>query len=282
MRRTILISAAAATLVLVGLVLLKSGPAPVKDELLPDPHNPDSLVVGSALTDSLLSTSAAPGKPGAEAEARALDAAVTPLPGGAAGEGLPKGFGRLEPGQEKAYLQAAPLSRKELASVETLLKSFKLGRGREALNKLVRHLRTQGLDPLIAKDSNPSTGQMLNIRTGEALEGTKHFHAVYVEDESRNKDPFPQHLSFETRATGDCMARAEALLKKVYGGQLGEPVRRRGDEWVEWKVGDYSVWIHRLGLDDIRHDPFNARTLEDLGNCKAAIELIPEEDQAHL
>ena len=279
MRRTILISAAAATLVLAGLVLLRSGPAPVKDELLPDPLNPDAV-----LADSVLATSAAPGKPDSDAgvQARALDAAVAPLPGSAAGEGLPKGFGRLEPGQEKAYLQAAPLSRKELASVETLLRSFQLGRGREALNKLVRHLRTQGLDPLIAKDSNPSTGQMLNIRTSEALEGTKHFHAVYVEDESRNKDPFPQHLSFETRATADCMAKAEQLLKKVYGAQLGEPVRRRGDEWVEWKVGDYSVWIHRLGLDDIRHDPFNARTLEDLGNCKAAIELIPEDEQAHL
>jgi hypothetical protein len=276
MRKAIVISvAAAATLLSVGIYLLKTGPTPGVDEALSElAHTPgDSLNSTSQSSESIKSDSGS---------TVSSSSSTMGSPQGTVKEDeLPKGFGRIEPGQEKAYLKAQPLNAKELASVESFFRSFQLANGRAALNKLIKHLEAQGLEPLIAKDSNPVTGKMLTIRTSEALVGTKHFHANYLEDDSRNKDPLLQHLSFEIRGTADCMTKAEEILRKVYSMQLGEPLRRRGDEWVEWNVRDYNVSIYRLGLDDIRNDPVNARSLADIGNCKATIELIPEADHSN-
>lgn len=279
MRSKIVISMSAAVLLVAAVLLLKTGPAPVADREVPS-----SAVLE---TDTIQGASSALNKDALGGENTGRSAAAAEAPGpleGPAAQPLPAGFGRLEPGQEKAYLQAAPLNEQELRSAEALIRTFfKYGRGRASLNKLVKELEDAGLQPVLAKDSNPHTGKMLNVRTTEALEGTKYYHAVFFEDEGRNREPFAQHQSVELRASADCMVKAREIVERVFGKTLGQPVRVRGDEWIEWRVGDRSVWIHRLGLEDIRYDPINARTLADLGNCKAAIELIPEdEEQAHL
>lgn len=269
MRSRIVIIGGVAVLMLAGLAVLKTGPEPADDGVLSNPGAAGYVV------DSVKGASSSPERPADPAQGLA---SVSPGRDGAQlqGQALPSGFGRMEPGQEKAYLNAAPLSEKELRSVNTLAATFfKYGRGRSAMNKLLKALEDAGLEPVLAKDSNPHTGKMITIRTGEALEGTKNYQAQYFQDESARQEPFPQGRYFETRATPDCMQKLRELFEK----QLGPPLKTRGDEWVEWTKGDETIWVHRIGVEEISHDPFNARTLADLGSCRVGKELIPEGDE---
>jgi len=183
--------------------------------------------------------------------------------------------------EDTAYLQAPPLSEKEVESVKTMLAGFaNEERGRTALNRFVKTLNDAGLGADIAKNENPYTGRMLVVRTQEALEGTRYLHAQYFEDEDANKEPFLQHLSFEIRPSPDCMQRAKALLEELLGKRLPKPEKEPTDSWVEWKVDGYSYWIHRLGREDIPNHPFNARVMADIGSCQVAKEQIPDEDHS--
>ncbi len=181
--------------------------------------------------------------------------------------------------QAKAYLQAPPLSKEEVKSVRKLVDIFfKYQRGKDSLNNLIRELRMSGLDPVVARDFNTFTGKMLTIRTNEALEGTRYFHAQYFEDSDLNKEPFRQHLSFELRPSRNSMEVVKKIIGEKLGQKLGTPARVRGDDWVEWKKGDDSIWVQRLGAEDISSDRHNARTAEDVGSLRIAIEQIPDED----
>jgi len=178
---------------------------------------------------------------------------------------------------DQSYLQAPPLTQAEVKSVRKLIDLFfKYERGRNGLNDLIRELKVNGLDPVIAKDFNPHTGKMLTIRTNEALEGTRYFHAQYFEDDQLNKEPFRQHLSFEVRPSPDCVKVIREQVESSLGETLGKPTNERGDSWVSWKIGGDSISIHRLSALDLTGDRFNARTTADSGTCVATIEQIPE------
>lgn len=182
-------------------------------------------------------------------------------------------------GDDKAYLKEPPLSAKEIKSVKTLVSTFvKYDRGRAGLNSFIKELTDAGLEPLMAKDENPYTGKMLVVRTKGALEGTRYLHAQYFEDDDKNKEPFRQHISFEIRGSPNCMSEAKAAIEGMLGKKLGTPVKPPTDSWVEWHVDGYSWWIHRLTLDDIPNNPYNARTKRDVGVCEVAKQQIPEEE----
>ena len=70
------------------------------------------------------------------------------------------------------------------------------------------------------------------------------------------------------------MTVARGMMEKLVGQRLGAPVSA-SDDWTEWKVDGYSVWIKRLGKDDIANNPFNARTPADIGTCWVAKEMDP-------
>ncbi len=273
MRSWRVIAAGSLVLVAVGTFLIKTGPKPregLKNTSLA------KLATASKAEDSLGVLSSAIAKEASQ-ESHAGHADAKNESSDSPDLEIPEGMGKLLPGQETAYKQAPPLSAEEIRSVEKLVSSFiRPGRGRAALNRLVADLDQAGLQPVMAKSSNPFTGKMLTIRTNETLEGTKYYHATYFEDEDQGREPYPQHRSFEIRGSSDCMKRTQEAVEKMLGKNLGTPSRKTEDKFVEWQVGDETVWIHRLGLGDILHDPYNARTLADIGNCKAAIELKPE------
>ena len=248
-------------LVATAAMLLRSFPIPVPDREIVVRGAPDSV------TDQLVGRRTSVAKAGTNgADARAL---------------YPVSAKALSPADERRYLQAPPLSKEEVKSVKKLFETFfRNSRGKNSLNKLIRELRMSGLDPVMARDFNPYTGKMLTIRTNEALEGTRYFHAQFFADDSENKEPFRQHLSFEIRPSPDAMRVAQKIVEEKLGKALGTPIRVRkdeGHEWVEWKKDGESIWIQRLGAEDLNHDPLNARTIEDIGTVRAAVELIPSE-----
>jgi hypothetical protein len=251
-------------------ILLRSAPLQVADREIPGAGSPGAVIDSLAGRDSAIGKSSVSGAAGSLDGARESGATARD-----------PGAESLAPGSDadpKAYLQAPPLSKEEVKSVRTLVGTFfKYQRGKESLNKLIRELRMNGLEPVMARDFNPYTGKMLTIRTNEALTGTRYFHAQYFEDSDQNKEPFRQHLSFEVRGTRDAMAVTRKIIEENLGKKLGTPVGVRGDDWVEWKKDGDSIWIQRMGPEDLKNDPLNARTAADIGTLKVAIEQIPDE-----
>lgn len=270
MRSGKVIIAGAFVLVATAALLLRSSPMRAPDRML---GNAGSQTAEDQLSN-LDSSVSKPNSDDASAE-RNADQSTAP-------DSLTRALGVMSPksafaANDKAYLQAPPLSKAEVKSVKTLLSTFfKYQRGKDSLNKLIRELRMDGLDPVLARDFNPYTGKMLTIRTNEALEGTRYFHAQYFEDSDQNKEPFRQHLSFEVRASSDGMQVVKKIVEDSLGKKLATPVRVRGDEWVEWKKDGDSIWIKRIGADDLNNNPLNARSAEDIGSLRIAIEQIPE------
>jgi|GEM_PF-2166449 len=270
MRSRKVIIAGALVLVATATVLLRSSPLTVHDHALEG-----SAAITAA--DQLSGRDSAASKPaGADASA---EAGVSPA---GVDSTITRALGVVSPksafaANDKAYLQAPPLSKAEVKAVRTLIATFfKNHRGKDSLNKLIRELRTEGLDPVLARDFNPYTGKMLTIRTNEALPGTRYFHAQYFEDSDQNREPFRQHLSFEQRPSSDGLQVVQKIIEEHLGKKLSAPVRVRGEEWVEWKKEDESIWIKRLGAEDLNNDPLNARSPEDVGSLRVAIELNPE------
>ncbi len=276
MRGRSVIIGAALVLVATATLLLRSSPLPVLDRNLPTGEaNP-------VVTDSLESRDSSIAKTGAE-ETSMDPSAATDEASASVSTAVKRALGglaarALEPGEDKAYLQAAPLSKDEVKSVKKLFETFFASpRGKDNLNKLIRQLRLNGLDPEMARDFNPYTGKMLTIRTNEALEGTRYFHAQFFQDDETGKDPVRQHLSFEIRPSPDCMKVGQEIVEAKLGKKLGTPTSQRGDEWIEWKKDGESIWLQRLGRNDLNADRLNARTIADIGTCRAAIEQIPAE-----
>lgn len=143
-------------------------------------------------------------------------------------------------------------------------------RGTLKLNDLLQELVRTGQEPLVARDSNPDTGEMLVVRTKSPLPGTRYFHAQYFTDE--NGERFVQHMSFEYKPSPTAMAEAVAMVERNFS-DLSRPIVQRED-YVKWKKGhDYVVWVKKMNPSDLRDDPFNAYTISDNGTIRVAVEL---------
>jgi hypothetical protein len=135
--------------------------------------------------------------------------------------------------------------------------------------------------PVVTQNFNPDTGKMLIVRTGEALPGTRYFHAQFFEDE--NKQPYLQHMSFEFRPGPDAMDKAVKAVESQFPG-LGKPSIKNAD-YIQWQTkNDYIVWVKRMSAEDLKDDPFNAHTKADAGTIKAAVEqeVHDHEDDSHV
>ena len=167
-----------------------------------------------------------------------------------------------------------PQDKQELASLDRFAQALYLFSSTEQRPEfLVQKLNEAGLKPLVVQDFNDFTGKMIVVRTGETLPGTRYFHAQYFEDE--DKKPFLQHMSFEYRPDEKSLDEAIDAVRKAFGKNVG-PVQRCTKDFAAWEFGDMTAWCHQLGEEDIQSDdPSRARSKEDIGAVKCAIEQNP-------
>jgi len=138
------------------------------------------------------------------------------------------------------------------------------------VERLKESLVAKGLELVVAKDSNKFTGTMTIIRTENALPGTRYFHSqiFYGEDGA----PFIQHMSFEYKAGKSSFAEAVAAAKKQFSLATEPSVKKDG--FYSWNTTDgYVVWIKRMTAVDLKNDPYNAYSPNDVGTIKVAKEL---------
>lgn len=181
--------------------------------------------------------------------------------------------------QSLAFTVAAPtastpsvpmsFTHEERASLRTLTSLLSdVTRHPSKPTELIEQLIRNGYEPVISKDSNEYTGSMVIVRTKNTLPGTRYFHAQYFTDESGKY--FPQHLSFEFRP-GNSMADIVGQVESTFG-PLGKPAFANA-EWMEWKLpNEYTLWIKKLGAEDLEGDPFNAYSADDVNTIVVAVE----------
>ena len=219
-------------------------------------------------------------EPGSTSASYAVNGAANPN-GAAALSARASGTASVgTPHREEVWKKAAPLSKKELASVQTLLDTaFTYARPTQEPKNLIKELEKMHLEPIAAQDFNEHTGKMLVVRTESSLEGTRFFHAQFFEDEK--KRTFLQHVSFEIRPSPDCMKTGSAMIEKKLGSKL-RPVQQSAQYALYQAPGDYIVWIKRLDEEDLGPDPFNSRDPgADVGTCRVALEKDIHAHESH-
>jgi hypothetical protein len=155
---------------------------------------------------------------------------------------------------------------------------FQFTRPEAHLRDLVDYLEQSHQEPLMVRNSNADTGEMVMVRTKSPLPGTRYFHAQYMTDE--NNQGFVQHMSFEYQPSPTAMKEAISAVQKAFP-HLPEPNSRK-DDFIRWNLdNDYIVWIKRMGPEDLKNDPFNAYTDDDIGTIRVAVELEIHEPGEH-
>ncbi len=146
---------------------------------------------------------------------------------------------------------------------------FTYSRPDSSIADLTGFLSSAKQKPLLAKQSNPDTGEMSVVRTENPLPGTRYFHAQYFTDEKSQS--FLQHMSFEFRPGDSAMSEAIAAVQKAFPS-LSRPLVRT-PSFIKWAIDErYILWIKKLGATDLQDNPFNAYTKNDLGTVRVAVE----------
>jgi len=141
---------------------------------------------------------------------------------------------------------------------------------RFTLTNLLEELQRSGQQPVVVRDENPDTGEMLIVRTKNPLAGTRYFHAQYFSDDTGQR--FVQHMSFEFKPGPEAMAQAIATVERNFPN-LSRPVVKRND-YVKWTLADdYIVWVKKMATSDLKDDPFNSYSASDDGTIRVAVEL---------
>lgn len=167
--------------------------------------------------------------------------------------------------------KSTPMSSVELESLKNM--SSILSQAAEqkfTLTNLVESLNESGQRPLVARDENPDTGEMIIVRTKNPLAGTRYFHAQYFKDEAGAR--FVQHMSFEFKPSSNAMREAIATVEKTFSNLSRPRVQR--EDYVQWGLNDkYIVWVKKMGASDLMDDPFNSYSSSDDGTIRVALEL---------
>lgn len=143
---------------------------------------------------------------------------------------------------------------------------------------LVNVLKTAGQVPQVTHDTNAYTGEMAVVRTAKPLDGTRYFHAQYFMDEKGA--PFLQHASYEIRPTENAMAIAEESVRRTFKGLTR--ANQKSADFIEWDLdGSHVVWIKKMAAEDLKDNPFNAYTDQDVGTVRVAVESRIHEDDEH-
>ncbi|MBC7464419.1 MAG: hypothetical protein H7256_00365 [Bdellovibrio sp.] len=166
---------------------------------------------------------------------------------------------------------ASYLSAAEMTSLSDMTQTlYQYTQADARLQDLLRFLESTGQKPTVVNNSNADTGEMAIVRTGSPLPGTRYFHAQYFSDE--NKKSFVQHMSFELKSGGESMASAVAAVESNFKN-LPAPATKTPD-FMQWNLPNGQiVWIKKLAANDLKDNPFNAYTSDDVGTVRVAVEL---------
>jgi len=206
---------------------------------------------------------------GQQRDAVASAATVAPSPQPPKREPVPEEqVQRLPAGKEE---DQAALRKSEMDSLENLSRTLsQVGQAPLPLKNLVEGLQKSGQEPLVVRDANPDTGEMIIVRTKSPLPGTRYFHAQYFTGEGGER--FVQHMSFEFKPGPQSMSEAIASVEKTFPNLSRPKVKR--EDYVQWSLDrDYIVWVKKMSLADLRDDPFNAYSAADNGTIRVAVEL---------
>jgi hypothetical protein len=136
-------------------------------------------------------------------------------------------------------------------------------------DSLIEKLSELEARPLVMNDDNPYTGSMKVVRTRSPFPGTRYFHAQYF-DNNENEE-FVQHMSFEFRPGKQSFEAVKKSIKQTFN--LENPLENKKG-FISWRHGsDYVIWIKEMDNSDMKDDPFNAYSKEDIGTIRVAKEL---------
>lgn len=163
---------------------------------------------------------------------------------------------------------------KSLKYQATVLKGFY--RARNPVRPLMDYLEKAGQTPVLTRNYNDETGELVIVRTNTPAPGTRYFHTQAFRDE--NGVQFIQHMSFEFKPGERSMSAAKSTLQETF--QVEKPDMETS-EFVQWQLPDgYTLWMKKLNKEDIAdmaEDEFNAYSPEDVGAIRVAIEQNPHE-----
>jgi hypothetical protein len=161
------------------------------------------------------------------------------------------------------------LSIEEKESLKTLIHQLALAmKAPNAQDDLIQNLKDLNLNPTRNIDNNKYTGDLTIIRTENTLPGTRYFHAQYFSSKSNST---PQHLSFELRKSKNSFPLAIDMIKNEFN--ISGKAKYKNKNFISWDHSDhYSVWIKVLETSDLKDDPFNAYTKDDIGTVRIVIE----------
>lgn len=176
-----------------------------------------------------------------------------------------------KPAHPAAKTNPEQARRQELQSLKDMSKTlFVATQTPRKMKELIEFLRVTRQEPVVSRDSNADTGDMIIVRTKSPFPGTRYFHAQYFAD--NGKEPFVQHMSFEYKPGPKAFDDAQKAVSSAFP-KLGKPTIKNRD-FIQWPAENgYVVWIKRMGRRDLEDDPFNAYTPNDIGTIRIAIEL---------
>jgi hypothetical protein len=133
-----------------------------------------------------------------------------------------------------------------------------------------------GLKPITSVDRNPYTGTMKIIRTEKNLPGTRYFHTQVFADEDGNETI--QYSAVDVRGGPNVFNRTSLASAKAFNVNAKPDYQKPG--FNKWKLADgRNLWIKKMEAKDLKDDPFNAYSAEDVGTIRVVVELEIHHDE---
>ncbi len=127
-----------------------------------------------------------------------------------------------------------------------------------------------GLKPITSVDSNPYTGTMKIVRTEKNLPGTRYFHTQIFTDE--NGVETIQYSAVDVRGGPNAFERTTLASAKSFKVNAKPDYQKPG--FNKWSLGDgRNLWIKKMEAKDLKDDPFNAYSADDVGTIRVVVEL---------
>jgi hypothetical protein len=168
-------------------------------------------------------------------------------------------------------IDPAALEIQSLNTMVDLMKQF--DRGDVGSSALYEKLKAEGHQPEISATSNPETGSIVTLTTGNPLYGTRYFKAMFFRGADSEVMNF---MTFEFRPGPNAMEEAEAIVKKAFGVT---EVASREDDLVVYNIDDnYEVTINKIDQKQLEAEPrYRRYTNEDLGVVEVTLQLRDSE-----
>ncbi len=189
---------------------------------------------------------------------------------------LAEGEGALIPQPNANSSALKTLSPEEMASARFYGELLKASiEGHLTTESLKMKLKSQGLVPDVSRSGNAQDGFLTILRTTDAIPGTRYFHSQFFEEAQPKIASSPQPVSFEIRAGPDSFVKANEIALSVL--PKGSELMMNKPGYRLWKTpNDQIVWIKVLNSADLKNNPYNAYSSEDVGSVR-----VVTEDEIH-